>query len=171
MTVKRSLIVLLVLVLTQTGCGTRNAASVPSNVNDVHVPPIENRSNETGLENLLTDQVTQQLLADGRVELVDKPEADVIVQGVITDYQRIPLAYNDQDIVQLYKVRVEMALRLLDPETGKVLRQFNRIFRETRYSDINPPIETELDAKQRVVRKLARDVVTTVVEGWPHMKL
>lgn len=171
MTFKRSLLVLVVLVLVQVGCGTRNSTSIPTNVNDVYLPPVENQSNETGLENLLTDQVTQQLLADGRVDLVEKSGADVIVQGVITNYQRIPLAYNDQDIVQLYKVRVEMDLALTDPRTGEILRNFERIFRETRYSDINPPIETELDAKQRVVRKLARDVVTTVVEGWPHMKL
>lgn len=172
MTFKRVLILVgLLAFLFQSGCGTRNSSSIPANVNDVHLPPMENSTREPGLENLLTDQVTQQLLADGRVDLVGKSEAKVVVHGTITGYERIPLAYNDQDIVQQYKVRMEMRIELVDPGSGETLKQFSNIFRETRYSDINPPIETEFDAKQRVVRKLARDVVTTLVEGWPYLKL
>lgn len=171
MTFKRTAFLVCLVAVLIGGCGTRNSRSIPTNVNDVHVPPIENKTSETGLENLMTDQVTQQLLANGQVDLVSRKEANLIVNGVLTNYKRIPLAYNDQDIVQQYKVRLEMKLTMIDPESGRILRQFEGIFRETRYSDINPPIETELDAKERVVRKLARDVVTTVVEGWPYLNL
>lgn len=153
------------------GCAVTNSRSIPTNVNDVYLAPVDNRSNEVGLANIITDQSTQQLLADGRVDLVEREKADVVVRSVVTSYQRIPLIYNDQDIVQQYKVRIEMAIRLEDAETGEVLNQFDDIFRETTYSDVNPPIETEQVAQERVVRKLARDIVTTVVEGWPYLEL
>lgn len=105
------------------------------------------------------------------MDLVSKSKSDVVVEGTITNYQRIPLIYNEQDIVQQYKVRIEMDLELKDSESGEVLNQFDNIFRETTYSDVNPPVETELDAQERVLRKLARDIVTTIVEGWPYLEL
>jgi hypothetical protein len=153
------------------GCAGTQSRSIPPNVNDVYLSPIENQSSETGLENILSDMVTQQLLADGRVDLVERENAQVVLIGTITNYQRIPLIYNDQDIVQQYKVRVEMDITLKDPKTGEILNQFDNIFRETTYSDINPPIETEFSAQERVLRKLARDVVSVMVEGWPYLEL
>lgn len=159
------------LVVLVAGCAKTNSRSIPTNVNDVYLEPINNKTGEIRLSNILTDQAIQQLLADGRIDLVDKKKADVFVQGTVTNYKRIPLSYNEQDIVQQYKVRVEMSLTLKDAKTGEELNNFSDIFRETTYSDINPPIETELDAQERVLRKLARDIVTTVVEGWPYMDL
>lgn len=167
---KRFLPLLLVLTMVA-GCGVNHSRSIPPNVNNVYFAPVENNSSEPGLENILTDEATQQILADGRVELVDKDQADVVVKSTITQYRRIPLIYNDQDIVQQYKVRVEMRIRMLDADTGDELNRFDNVFRETTYSDVNPPAETEFDAQQRVLRKLARDVVTTVVEGWPYLEL
>ncbi|MFB6346129.1 MAG: LPS assembly lipoprotein LptE [bacterium] len=134
------LTVLLFATMVLAGCGTGPSRSLPTNVNDVYLQPIVNKANETGLSTLLTDQVNQQLLADGSVDIVSKKEADVIIDTLITTYKRIPLAYNDQDIPQQYKVRMELNVTLTDPKTGETLREFNNIFRETRYSDINPPI-------------------------------
>lgn len=170
MTFKKGIVCCFLIVLLF-GCATTNSRSIPANVNDVYLAPVDNRTSEIGLSSIITDQATQQLLADGRVDLVNRKKADVVVRSVVTDYQRIPLIYNEQDIVQQYKVRIEMALRLEDAETGEVLNQFDNIFRETTYSDVNPPIETEQVAKERVIRKLARDIVTTVVEGWPYLEL
>lgn len=167
---KRFVPLLLVLAVTA-GCAGNQTRSIPANVNSVYFAPVQNDSSEPGLENILTDEATQQILADGRVDLVDQKEADVTVKSTITNYKRIPLIYNDQDIVQQYKVRVEMKIRMLDAETGEVLNQFDNVFRETTYSDVNPPVETEFAAQQRVLRKLARDIVTTIVEGWPYLEL
>lgn len=97
-------------------------------------------------------------------------KADVLLTGAITRYQRIPLIYNEQDVVQQYKVRMDISLKLIDPDSKTVLREWDRIFRQTTYSDVIPPIETELEAQERVVRLLARDVVTATVEGWPYLK-
>lgn len=170
MNFRRSLLIV-VFVLILSGCLGGNSRSIPPNVNDVYLAPIKNNSSETALENKLTDQAIQQLNADGRINFVSKEQSQVMVQATITQYQRIPLIYNDQDIVQQYKVRIEMNLRLLDSGTKEVLNEFDNIFRETTYSDVNPPAETELDAQERVLRKLARDIVTTTVEGWPYLEL
>ena len=161
---------LLACVVILTGCAMESSHSIPTDMRDAAVLPFENNSSEPGLENLLTDESTQQFLADGRLKIVSAAEADVLIQGVITNYRRIPLIYSEQDIVQQYKIRISINFNLIDQETREVLRSFRGIYRETTYSDQIAPIESEYDAQQRVIYQLARDVVSGTVEGWPYLK-
>ncbi|MFP4687350.1 MAG: LPS assembly lipoprotein LptE [bacterium] len=147
-----------------------DSRAIPPDIRSVAVFPFENRSAEPGLENMLTDEVIQQFLADGQLKVVDRDEADVYILGTVRQYRRIPLIYSENDIVQQYKVRISVDLKLVDPETEKVLREQRDIYRETTYSDQLAPLETEYDAQQRVIIQLSRDVVTTTVEGWPYLK-
>ncbi|MFB6355904.1 MAG: LPS assembly lipoprotein LptE [bacterium] len=148
----------------------RKSQSIPVNISNLYVPPFKNETNESGLEDLLTDEAIQEFQADANLQLVTKKKADAMLIGRITRYKKIPLLYNDQDVVQQWKLRIEMSLALKDLETGKILWRKPDIFRETTYSDIIPPIETELDAKKRVIRQLARDAVSSTVEGWPYIE-
>ncbi|MGM0381460.1 MAG: LPS assembly lipoprotein LptE [bacterium] len=143
--------------------------SIPTNVRDLAVVPFDNSSAEPGLENILTDEIIQQLLAEGQLNLVKPEEADVILRGNIDRYRRIPMIYDERDRVQQYRVRVEINYKLIDPATDRALRTFEDIYRQSTYSEVVPPIETEYDAQERVLFQLARDVVTSVVEGWPYM--
>jgi hypothetical protein len=162
-------VLLLVLMVGFTaGCSTRSR-SVPVNVSDLYLKPFDNNTSEPGLGDILTEDATQEFLSSGQVNLVDRSKADAVLIGVIERYKHIPLIFNDQDIVQQYKVRIEISIALKDPETGEVLWTHPDVRRETTYSDVQPPIETELDAQRRVSDMLARDVVTSTVEGWPYM--
>lgn len=153
------------------GCAKTSSRTIPSGANNVYLAPVENSSSERGLENILSAQATQQLLADGRFDLVSKEKADVLVKGKLTDYQRSTLIFNVQDIPQQFRVRVEMTLTLLDPRTGETLHRFKNLYRETVFSDVGSTGQTELAAKQRVAAKLARDIIVRTVEGWPYIKL
>lgn len=150
------------------GCASQGR-SIPVNVNNLYIQSFDNNTSETAIEDILTEDVTQEFLSNGQVSLVDKSEADAILIGTIKRYKNIPLIFNDQDIVQQYKLRIEISLALKDVETGDVLWTHPNIRRETTYSDVQPPFETELDAQRRVSEQLARDVVSSTVEGWPYM--
>ncbi len=161
----------LLLVFSLVGCAPREGRrALPAGARDLHVAPFGNESNEIGLENLLTEAAVQQFLADGRVNLVEEPEAaDVVLRGTITGYGRWPVIFNARDIVQQYRVRMRVRIRLVDPPTGEVLRNVDGVTRRTFYSDRVAPVETEEDAQQRVVDQLARDVVRRTLEGWPYV--
>lgn len=151
------------------GCAPGERLSIPPDIRDLAVLPFNNSSAEPGLENILTDEVKQQLLAEGRLNLVGTGKADAILDGEIYRYQRMPLIYDERDRVQQYRVRVDIRYRLVDPETEESLRSWDNVYRHTTYSDVIPPIETEYDVQERVLYQLARDVVTSVVRGWPYM--
>ncbi len=167
----RNLIVcFLLLFIFISGCGYQPTTSIPPDMSKIAIKPFKNSSSEPNLENRLTEEVTQQMLAHGSLEVVGPDQADVILKGQIKSYRKIPTLYNEQDVPQQYKLRVEILLKLIDPRTNKMLRGFKNIFRETIYSDIIPPVETEYQAQRRVIDQLARDVVTSTVEGWPYMQ-
>ncbi len=163
-------VLFLITILLITGCAAVERRSIPADIRDLAVVPFDNSSAEPGLENILTDEVIQQFLAEGQLNLVKPEQADVILEGNIDRYRRIPLIYDDRDRVQQYRVRVDISFELIDPETGRALRSFENIYRQTSYSDLTPPRETEYDAQERVLYQLARDVVSGVVEGWPYME-
>lgn len=164
----RKLLVIVLIFAFLSGCAGQGR-SIPVNVNNLYIQTFQNNSSESALESILTEDVIQEFLADGRLEVVQRSEADAILIGTITRYKHIPLIYNDQDIVQQYKVRMEISITLRDATTREVLWTHPDILRETTYSDIQPPIETELDAQERVSEQLARDAVTSTVEGWPYL--
>lgn len=166
---RKLLIPLLLFSLLSSACGYKATHSIPPNVSKITIKPFQNSSSEPNLENRLTEEVTQQLLAHGELQVVDPAKANVVLLGKINKYRKIPIMYNEQDVPQQYKLRVEIALRLLDADTRDSLRRFENIFRETVYSDVLPPAETEYQAQDQVLNQLARDVVTSTVEGWPYM--
>jgi len=153
------------------GCAARDSrVRIPPAARDLYVPPFRNRSNEIGLENLVTEAVLQQFLADGRLNIVEDPRrADVILRGVIRGYRRRPVIYDARDIVQQYRVGMTLRLWLLDPDDEESLREIPGLTRQTYYSDRVAPVETEEEAQQRVVEQLARDVVRKTLRGWPYV--
>lgn len=169
MSIKLDKIVLCILILFLiTGCSTVDRRSIPPDIRDLAVVPFDNSSSEPGLENILTDEVTQQLIVEGQLNLVGSEQADVILEGNIDRYRRIPLIYDERDRVQQYRVRVEISYQLVDPDTEKELRSWD-VYQQTTYSNVVPPIEAEYAAQERVLYQLARDVVTSVIDGWPYM--
>ncbi|GEM_PF-3072400 len=160
---------LLLLVILLSSCGLAGKTSIPPEMSHVALSTFENNTGETDLERRLTDEVYDQLIAHGELRLVAPEQADVKIKGEINEYLKIPLAFGERDVVEQYKLRVEIALELIDVETGEMIRGFENIFRETTFSEVIPPRETEYQAQDRIIRQLGRDVLTSTVEGWPYI--
>src|SRR3990172_876085 len=76
-------------------CGYRLAgktATLPGGATEIAVPLMKNSTLEVGLEDILTQELRRQLLADGRVGL--RPEADFELRGAITQLIRTPLSFS-----------------------------------------------------------------------------
>ncbi len=166
---KCSLVIVFVSVVLLSSCGLAGESSIPPEMSHVALTTFENNTDETDLERRLTDEVYDQLIAHGELRLVPPEQANVKIKGEINKYLKIPLAFGERDVVEQYKLRVEIALELIDMETEEMIRGFENIFRETTFSEIIPPRETEYQAQNRVIRQLGRDVLTSTVEGWPYI--
>ncbi len=164
-----SILLGLIIVFTA-ACRFTGEPRIPPGMSRITIPPFENRTNEPGIDGLLMDEVLDQFIAHSQLRLVDRTRANAILEGRIDSYGKFPLIFGDQDIVEQYRLRIEITLQLKDAQTEEILHRFDQIYRETTYSDVLRPRETEFEAQRRVLRQLARDILSSTVHGWPYIE-
>jgi hypothetical protein len=102
------------------GLGTRAKLAFRS----VYVPPVENRSDAPAAAALLSTLLRDEFLRDGRVQLVNSPEAaDATLSLVLVSYSRISATARPGDTGLARKFAVTLAgkITLKDNRDGKVL--------------------------------------------------
>ena len=144
--------------------------TLPAWVRGVYVPMIKNKSYEPGLEETATRLVQEQFLFDGRLDVVPKHQADMIVVAEIVDWRGREAGSsgdrvsNDEEVtltasVSLFEpYNMETPVATLPPIT--IVRSFNI---DTRSVDYEP----EPDRKREVLENLARAIVDNTITGFP----
>lgn len=77
----------------------------------ISIPPLENITTNTEIERVLSDELINAFIEDGRVTV--KSDGDYILKGVITGYIRKPDSYNSSGEVEEYRLNVETKFSLM----------------------------------------------------------
>jgi len=115
------------------GCGYTTRSALDPDFQTIHVKPFQNRSQEYDFQAPLTNAVTRKFLHDGRLRVVDEGRADLVLEGVILDYQLRGLTYDEDDNVSQFVLMVAAAARVIDQKTGEVVWQDEELTGETSY--------------------------------------
>lgn len=102
------------------GLGTGAALSFHS----VYIAPVENRSDAPAAAALVSTVLRSEFLRDGRVQLVNSPEAaEATLSLVLTGYSRVAATARpgDTGLARKFAVTLSGKLTLQDNRTGKVL--------------------------------------------------
>jgi hypothetical protein len=108
------------------GCaGYRLGPTNPELTDDrtIQVLSFENRTIEPGLTEALNQALRQELQRDGSYRLRTDGTSDVLVRGVITGYERRPLAYQPTDVITAtdYDLRLTVRMTAQERLSGRVL--------------------------------------------------
>jgi hypothetical protein len=162
------------MALALAGCGYHvggRATLLPKNVKTIAVPAFGNATPNYRLPALLTADVTRELIARTRYNVVAEPaNADATLSGSIVNFINTPTVYNQQgNRATGVQVLLVLQLSLTDRETGKVL--FSRPaaeFRERYEIAANPQeyFDETGTALERLSRDVARSVVTAILEAF-----
>lgn len=161
---KRFLIIVAVALWGLTaGCGVYTfTPKGKSDIKSVSVERFENETAEYGLEDRMTDQVIDALLAEGTLKVLEAEYADARLLGSLTRYTRGPYSYDDQDIVGSYAVEMtfEISLRKTADDT--------EIWKEniTQKGIYSIDTETEEDGRQRAIDLLIADIINKTTKSW-----
>ncbi len=115
------------------GCGYTTRSALDPGFQTIHVKPFQNRSQEYDFQAPLTNAVTRKFLHDGRLRVVNEDRADLVLEGVILDYQLRGLTFDQDDNVSQFILVVAAAARVIDQETGEVVWQDEQLTGETSY--------------------------------------
>jgi len=93
---------------------------VPPGLRSVAIPTFKNITYEPGIEIQFTQAFLNEFILDRRVHVVDRAQADSILEGVITGFRIFSVSYDQSGFVLEYQTTVVLDVTLRD-RTEKIL--------------------------------------------------
>lgn len=161
---------LLIIILTFFSCQTYQPSIqvLPPHIKKIAVSSFQNKTNVFRLEEILRIEVNNELLKDGRFNIVDDINScDGYVSGEILYYILQPIAYGENFEPQQYKLRLIMNLYFVDRVNNVILWEEPNL-EETLFfaAPTLPGGLTEEEAKKTVVSNMAKKIYLRTVEGF-----
>lgn len=154
------LVVTLLGFLFLSGCGYQMVGKethVPAGLNSIAIPTFKNRTYEPGIEIAFTQAFLREFILDRRVHVVDRSQADSLLEGVITDFRMYSVSYDRSGLVLEYQTSVVLNVTLKD-RAGKVLWE-EKNFSETQWfrasSDVLASETNKAEAIQQIGKLVA----------------
>jgi outer membrane lipopolysaccharide assembly protein LptE/RlpB len=144
------------------GCGYRftGGGDFPFKVKNVFVPVFENRSSETGLETMITNDFIYEFTRSSTVSVVEKETADAVLQGVITSLSTQTVSRSGRQTPLERRVRLYLDLKLTDTQ-GKVLWATRGFSDDESYEVLRDKFSTE-QRKQAAIKTLSKRMAEMV---------
>src|SRR4030066_500433 len=105
------------------GCGYQMVGKethVPPGLNSLALPTFKNQPFEPGVEVPFTQGFLKEFIRDRRVNVVDRKEADSILEGAIKAFYIFSVSYDKSGLALEYEIRVVLDLTL-KKRTGEIL--------------------------------------------------
>ena len=150
------------------GCGYRMVqpfAHWPEGVRKVYVENIRNRTNESGLDTILTDAFIQEFWRWQDLEIVNRAEAEAILSGEVTQYTADhPLSFDQDQNIREYELMFHVNVQLQEVSTGRTLwQEEGRIARES-YQYFKDDLSRTRAEERRAQVKAAKDLVKELLD-------
>lgn len=153
------------------GCvsGYRLGSTLPPDIKSVHVPIVNNQTDEP----LLADEVTRAVLAqvqrDGSLDIESPEAADAILRVTVTDFRLEPLGFEatDRRRVDEYRLRLIANAELVRTSSGNTLARAGDLQGRSDFELTGDLTSGKRLGTPGAAEDLARRIVAAVTEAWP----
>jgi len=173
----------LLLALVLTSCGRYQMGSPGTlEISSVFVQPVINESFAPQAQALLTGQIRDAFIRDGRVRLTSSPDdADGVLQIVLTDFRRSTRAFDAEDTINALTSDLELEAKITlfkgdSAETffaGRSVRNSSTVYARNVFADSGSlaagrqdTLGAEYEEMPRLTRELARRIADEVLNAW-----
>jgi len=119
------------------------------------------------LEATITRAVVDRFIFDGSIKPVAEKDADVVLKGELTSYNRDTVRYEqDNETTQEYRITVTINMSLYKGDTGELIWTKDGFSGDTSYYISGSRAKSEKDALDDAIKDLARRVVEEFTEAW-----
>ena len=125
----RGALCFLVVVLVSSSCGYHLAgygSTLPSHIRAISIPVFKNSSSEPNIQKDATDAIRRAFISDGRLKVTDTSKADLLMRGILTNYQLRAVSISSEGSAEEYVVRLGVQVELYDRMKKKII--FNQKF-------------------------------------------
>lgn len=140
--------------------------TLPDWVMRVYVPMADNQSYEAGLEEKLTNALIEEILLDGRLDVVQRTQSNAVLRLRILQYEEFAADFAVDDVEDSTQVKLRLSVDMYDPSDLE-----NRIgtvapFSYTyRYPSGRRSVRSllEVDARENLADGAARQTLTKIL--------
>ncbi len=157
-----SIICLLVLTLIA-GCGVyKFNPGGKATIDSVAINRFENQTLQFGLEDRMTDIVTDAFISDGTIKVLPPDAAESLLSAVLTRYELQPHEFDETDRVTRYRVVMGFDVTLTRRVNDSLLWQQN----VTQQGIYEADTETEETGQERAIELLVEEIITRTTKSW-----
>lgn len=133
-------------------CGYRfpGGGNLPAGVNRIFVTTLENRTRESGMETIITNDLILQLVQNQKEAVASRrDEADAVLSGVVESIRNETVVRATERIALERRVTISVSLKLITPE-GDVIWYGNGISENETYKVADDEMRTEANKKAAI---------------------
>ena len=157
------------LILLSGGCvGYQLGATLPHDVQTIHVPTFKNNTTEPLLEVAATDATISRFQFDGAVQITGENQADALLQVTLRRYELVPLSYDEDQSTRTreYRAKVYANIVLLRRSTGEVILDNPSVEGEATFYMAGDLTSSKKSVEPDLTEDLAKHIVDTVTQTW-----
>jgi hypothetical protein len=156
------------------GCGgyeAVNKGGLPEQIKIIGVPPFQNQALRYRVESRFTEAVANELIRRGHGLRVQSTRegADAVIDGAIRSFYFSGVLLDRNGRARIFEVTIIGAVTVRDQTTNRVLYDNQNYVYKGEFEFTSDPrsfFDEEDPAVQRMARKFAEDLVSTLVNGF-----
>jgi len=150
---KNNIWIIFLLPMFFSACGYRftGGGSFPAGIRSVCISTLENRTSETGAENIFTNDLIYEITRDNKAVLTAKGKADALLSGVIKSMsiETISRKSAHSSLSLERRVTVTVDLKLTDPD-GRVIWSAKGVSAKEAYDVMPDKLATEQNRRNAI---------------------
>jgi outer membrane lipopolysaccharide assembly protein LptE/RlpB len=151
-------------------CGYRfpGAGALPGGIQKIYIPLFSNRTNEVGIENIVTDDLTNEFILQRKEALTDDKQADGVLSGTIVSVLTRTISQTGEGASVEREVVVKVELKLTD-KNGRLVWITRWLSAREPYTVGDNNIETDRrrrDAIETLSTRLAQKIYNRLTEDF-----
>jgi outer membrane lipopolysaccharide assembly protein LptE/RlpB len=162
------IIFLFVMIVSACGYKFTGGGSFPAGIKSICVVTLENRTSETGAENIFTNDLIYEVTRDNKVLLTTKDKADALLSGIIKSMSIQTISHTGTLTPLERRVTITVDVKLTDPD-GKVIWYANDVSANEAYDVMSDKLATEQkrrDAISALSKRLAERLYARITDDF-----
>ncbi|MFW5996634.1 MAG: LPS assembly lipoprotein LptE [Lentisphaeria bacterium] len=161
------------------GCNSYNWGYLnPPQIRTIAIGDFNNRTDEPALAILLRKKMAEHVTRDGSLQLADRKDADMVLEGTIEsyDFRRAGAAkLRDEDAIEedrsayrssIYSAELQIRFSGLLAEGGKTVIADRKVRGKAEFAEMPDLTIARQSGLQQAANAAAKKIITAVTEGW-----
>lgn len=126
------------LALVSSGCGYRlvgQASNLPEDIDSVYVETLENKTQRSQVEQILTQAIIEEMVTRKRFNLVnDEGDADAVLRGSVVSFAVRPITFDNNGLADNFEITITADMKFQRvPAAGQLAEDAEVVWSNARY--------------------------------------